>query len=152
MTGLPLEISSARPRTAVMVPRVMMKGGRSPTATPTPFTTPTARPASMATARGTIRGYCPWPSIAARTPVNATVDPTDISNPPAMITNIMPKARMPLMDACLRMLTRLPGWMKLGFRQVSTTTSAMKITKIKYSLMSAFVRFVSFMVSPSFTP
>ena len=57
--GLPLEVSSARPRTAVMVPSVMMNGGRSPIATPTPFTRPTARPANIATTSGTISGYCP---------------------------------------------------------------------------------------------
>ena len=56
------------------------------------------------------------------------------------------------MEACFRMLTRLVGWMKLGFRQVSTTTSAMKMTKMKYSLTSAFARLFSFMVFPSFIP
>ena len=35
--------------------------------------------------------------------------PTDISKPPAMMTNIMPNARMPLIDACFRILTRLAG-------------------------------------------
>ena len=85
-------------------------------------------------------------------PANATVEPTDISNPPATMTNIMPNARMPLMEACLRMLTRLPGVMKLGFRQVKTITSAIKITKMKYSLMSVLMRFFSFMLSPSFIP
>ena len=56
MTGLPPETTSARPRTAVMVPRVMIKGGRLPTATPMPLAMPTAKPASMATTRGTISG------------------------------------------------------------------------------------------------
>ena len=106
----------------------------------------------MATTSGTMMGYSPWPSMAARMPVKATVEPTDISKPPAMMTNIMPKARMPLMEACFRILTRLEGWMKLGFRQVSTTTRAIKITKMKYSLISAFARLVSFIVVPSFTP
>ena len=68
------------------------------------------------------------------------------------MTNIMPKARMPLMEACFKMLTRLPGVMKLGFRQVKTITSAIKITKMKYSLMSALIFFFSFMLSPSFIP
>ena len=152
MMGLPSEIRRARPRTAVMVPSVMMNGGRLPTETPTPLMMPTASPPSMATTSGTKIGYCPWPSMAARMPVNATVEPTDISKPPAMMTNIMPNARIPLMEACFRILTRLAGWMKLGFRQVSTTTSAIKITKMKYSLISAFARLVSFIVLPSFTP
>ena len=56
------------------------------------------------------------------------------------------------MDACFKMLTRLPGVMKLGFRQVKTITSAIKITKMKYSLMSAPIFFFSFMLSPSFIP
>ena len=68
------------------------------------------------------------------------------------MTNIMPNARIPLMDACLRILTRLLGVMKLGFRQVKTITSAIKITKMKYSLMRVLIRFLSFMLSPSFIP
>ena len=138
MTGLPLEISRASPRTAVMVPNVMMKGGRSPTATPMPFTRPTPRPASMAAIRARIRGLLPWPSRAARMPEKATVEPTDMSNPPEMMTNIIPKARIPLMDACFRMLTRFLGVMKLGLRIVRPMTITMKMTKIKYSLISDF--------------
>ena len=145
--GLPLEVSSARPRTAVIEPSVIINGGKSPMATPIPFTMPTARPASIATTSGTISGRSPLPSSAARMPVNATVEPTDISNPPAIMTNIMPNARMPLMEACLRMLTRLFGLMKLGFRMVSATTSTIKIRKMKYSLISP-LRFFCFMLFP----
>ena len=104
----------------------------------------------MATTSGTISGNWPWPSSAATMPANATVEPTDISKPPAMMTNIIPKDRMPLIEACLRMLTRLLGWIKLGLRQVRIMTSAIKITKIKYSLRSAFAFFVFFMFTPSF--
>ena len=59
VTGLPFEVSSARPRTAVMEPSVIMNGGRSPIETPTPLTMPTTKPASIATTSGTISGYCP---------------------------------------------------------------------------------------------
>ena len=138
MTGLPFEASRASPRTAVIVPRVMMKGGSSPTATPTPLMRPTPSPASSAAPSASTRGLLPCPSMAARMPENATVEPTDISNPPEMMTNIMPNARIPLMDACFRMLTRLLGVMKLGLRMVSPMTMMIKITKIKYSLISDF--------------
>ena len=132
----------------VWVPSVMMKAGRLPTAMPTPLSMPTARPATMATSIGTIRGTWPLPSRAASTPAKASVEPTDMSKPPEMITNIMPKASMPLMEACLSMLPRLRPEMKLGFMIVSTTTSAMKMIKMKYSLISALMFFL-FSICPS---
>ena len=111
--GFPFEVNSASPRTAVIVPSVMMNGGKFPTATPTPFTIPTPSPARQATMNGTISGRFPCPNIAARIPVNAMIDPTDISNPPQMITNIIPNERIPTMDVCFKMFTILPPDKKL---------------------------------------
>lgn len=63
MMGLPSEIRRARPRTAVMVPSVMMNGGRLPTATPTPLTTPTGQAAQHGyDQRHEVGEYCPGPA------------------------------------------------------------------------------------------
>ena len=148
--GFPFEVNSASPRTAVIVPNVMINGGRFPTATPTPLISPTPSPARQATINGTISGRFPCPNSAARIPVNAMIDPTDISNPPQMITNIIPNERIPTMDVCFKMFTIFPPDKKLGFNNPSTTTSAMKMITIKYSLMlCCFAIDFCFIVPPS---
>lgn len=85
--------------------------------------------------------------MAAMTPLNAMVEPTDMSKPPATMTNIMPKERMPLMDTCFKMLTRLLGLMKLGLSMASTITTTRKMIKMKYLLIRAFAPLLSPLVS-----
>ena len=62
----------------------------------------------------------------------------------AFMTNTIPNARIPLIDACFRIFARFLGVIKLGFSIVSTIISAMKMTKIKYSLIRAVMPFFDF--------
>ncbi len=109
-TGCPFAAIRATPRMIVIVPRVTMNGGIFPYATLAPLKHPTNAPITAERMIGTINGYSPGcAKVAAITPVSATIDPTDRSIPPDTMTNIIPMARIPLMEACLRMFTRLAG-------------------------------------------
>ena len=120
-----------------MDPSVTIKGGILPKATPTPFNTPTTRPAKIGSTIGMISGYSPGcAKLAAITPASATIEPTDRSIPLEMITNIMPVARMPLMEACFNILIRFAGLAKaFGERIIRITSTRMKAINIPNSRM-----------------
>src|ERR1700683_2807421 len=65
--------------------------------------------------------------IAAKHPANATVDPTERSKPPPMITKVMPIAMTAMIDDCTRMLLRLSGerkrWVKSAVMRHSANSA-----------------------------
>src|SRR5664280_2374272 len=125
-TGAPLLKISAAPRNMIMEAKVAMNGGMSPLATLNPLNAPIAAPTRTGARIATARACSPgWARLAAITPVKATMEPTDRSMPPDRITNIMPVARMPLMEACLMIPIRFWGRAKaLGERTTSAATTA----------------------------
>ena len=83
-------------------PSVAMNGGRRPSVTSSPLTQAAGRAhrrARAATATATGQPCCS--ALASTTPASATIDPTDRSMPPEMITNVMPTATIALMRGLL---------------------------------------------------
>ena len=54
--------------------------------------------------------------LARSTPEKATIEPTDRSIPPEMITNVMPAAITALIEVCSRTFSRLDTVRKYGLR------------------------------------
>jgi hypothetical protein len=103
----------------VIAPRVTIKGRILRLATSRPVAVPSAavaRTASAAAAAG------PDPDLrieATRTVVSATIEPTERSMPPAIMTSVMPEAAMPTTTVCRAIVTRfcvLPN--VLGLRTI----------------------------------
>ena len=60
-------------------------------------------------------------AIPAMQPESATVEPTERSKPPPMMTNVMPIAITAMIDDCTRMFVRLSGERKRLVRSAVTT-------------------------------
>ena len=66
-------------------------------------------------------------TMAATQPASATVEPTDRSKPPPMITKVMPMAITAMIEDCTRMLVRLSGDRKRSVSSAVTTHSAISV-------------------------
>ncbi len=107
----------AAPRTTSMVPSVTMNGTtrsrvtRAPFASPQSAHTATARPAAS-------QGQGPEAQSlrnqAMTTVLSATIEPTDKSMPPEMMTSVIPSAAMPTMVVWRAMVSRLRDERKLS--------------------------------------
>ena len=65
--------------------------------------------------------------IAAMQPANATVEPTERSKPPPMMTKVMPMAITAMIEDCTRMLVRLSGDRKRLVNSAVMTHSASSV-------------------------
>ena len=74
----------------------------------TPLASPTTMPVATPATTPANKPNCTI-AMAAMQPANATVDPTERSKPPPMITNVMPMAMTAMIEDCTRMLVRLSG-------------------------------------------
>ena len=74
----------------------------------TPFANPTTIPVATPATTPATKPNCTI-AMAAMQPARATVDPTERSKPPPMITNVMPMAITAMIDDCTKMLVRLSG-------------------------------------------
>jgi hypothetical protein len=100
-----------------IVPNVTMKGMMSAFAIRAPFIAPHNPPTIRGTriAPATVKGLGSILAIeAVNTPVRAKIDPTERSIPPEMMTMVIPKAIIPLMDICLNTFRRLTLVRKTG--------------------------------------
>ena len=99
------------PRSAYIVARVMMNGGRpiciTPKAWKTPISTPTAR--VIVTAPVIVEAKPRSWAISQATVIDMTpaIAPTDRSMPPVMMTKVSPMARMAIIAPCLSRLAML---------------------------------------------
>ena len=125
-TGAPPVIRNTSPRTSTMVPSVVMNGLTPSLAMIRPLTRPTAAPASIPTRTPAAMPNCTI-TMAATQPDNATVEPTERSNPPPTITNVMPIAITAMIEDCTRMLVRLSGDRKRSVNSAVTTQSAISV-------------------------
>ena len=102
------------PLDAVIIPRVAMNGGTLPSCITIPLMTPRTVQARSAT---TMERNMPIPlciSMAERMLATPRTDPTERSMPPEMITKVIPRATMPVMDVCLTRFLMLLKVMKFG--------------------------------------
>jgi hypothetical protein len=98
---------------------------------------------------GTISGYSPGcAKLAETTPVRATMDPTERSIPSLMMTNIMPMARMPFIEACLMILIKLAGLAKafgeriMRIRRIAAKTKTIPNSRIECSDIKFLIFFI----------
>src|SRR5271165_1485881 len=98
-TDLPPVSIYAPPRVAIIIPNVAMKGGIRQLAMTIPFIQPQMAPTRMAPRTATGIGTLECNNKPTTTPEIATIEPTERSIPPEMITNVIPIAMMMLIDA-----------------------------------------------------
>ena len=98
--GRPSVNISAAPRATLIMPSVMMNGGRRPSAITSPLASPHAAPTASAAPTAAGAGQPAFNAAASTTPENATSDPTERSIPPDTMTNVMPTATIALMEVC----------------------------------------------------
>ena len=125
-TGAPPVMRNTRPRTSTMVPSVVMNGLTPSLAMIRPLARPTAAPAAMpASTPAAMPNFTI--TIAATQPASATVEPTERSKPPPMMTKVMPMAITAMIEDCTRMLVRLSGDRKRSVSSAVTTHSATSV-------------------------
>ena len=66
-------------------------------------------------------------TMAAMQPASATVEPTERSKPPPMMTKVMPMAITAMIEDCTRMLVRLSGDRKRSVSSAVTTHSTSSV-------------------------
>ncbi|MNP39660.1 hypothetical protein D3C76_1332450 [compost metagenome] len=88
----------------------------------TPHSAPTPKVAIIASGTGTPATI----SVAPSTADNAAVGPTERSIPPEIITSVMPRAIMPLIDDCCKIFSRLGTVKKPGDSSEKVTTMISK--------------------------
>lgn len=96
-----------------------------------PMRAQTTREMRMPTAQAISMGMTeesPPETRATITPLSATVDPTERSISPAMMTKVIPKAMIPVMDMLRSMLNRLPVVRKLLEVKLTTTINKIRIS------------------------
>ena len=76
-----------------------MNGCSPSRAMPQPLTTPASAPRAITAGIVTASGQPASSMIAITTAVSASSEPTDRSMPPVRITNVIPTARTPTIDA-----------------------------------------------------
>src|SRR5436190_8517779 len=77
--GRPSVNISAAPRAMLIIPSVMMNGGRRPRVITSPLTNPQPAPTTRAAATAAAGGQPALSAAARTTPASATSDPTDKS-------------------------------------------------------------------------
>ena len=114
------------------MPSVTTNDGKASRATSRPLTMPRPRPtpSPAKTASGRLFELPEVTKLAATMPETDSSDPTDRSMPLARMTQVMPIARIPLIEVWRRMLTQLPQVMKLDSATASTAHSATKARKM----------------------
>jgi hypothetical protein len=96
------------PLSMVCIAKVEIRGGILRTDVVTPLMVPNNRPIIIVTktamTNGTLRST---ENFAANTPARASIDPTDMSMPPPIITMDIPMDEMAIKDICLPTLSKL---------------------------------------------
>ena len=103
-----------------MVPSVVMMATMCTFAVSTPFTSPATEPTASTTMIAAYHGMlcCSFRLIAA---ASASSEPTEMSNPPPMMTKALPMAMTPTIELCRRMLSRFVVVRKFGVMMEMTT-------------------------------
>src|SRR5690606_26870104 len=114
-----------------------------PTSAPQPM--PTSRPTGMA-----MNGEYGAPAmpavadvvakLALTIPANATTEPTERSIPRVRMTNVMPMARMPLIEVCSRTLEILPAVRKYSLENERIVAKSRKAMNMPYSWITSLRR------------
>ena len=86
---------------------VAMNGTTLPYAISTPLISPAPRPTASAQTTMTNGPYSWVASVVIHTLASATIEPTDRSMPPEMITNVMPTLTTPIAAASRSMIEML---------------------------------------------
>src|SRR5256884_1152430 len=128
--GRPPVYINASPRPTYIIARVMIKGGMPPRLMPRPLVSPAAVPIPSPT---TINAIMPkrWKD-ATKTTTSPTIDPTERSMPAVMITKVMPRAMMPVMEICLSTFKIFVGRRNTGERNAATKTSVRNAMRTPY--------------------
>src|SRR5437660_7769869 len=128
--GRPPVYIKASPRPTYIIARVMIKGGMPPRLMPRPLVSPAAVPIPSPT---TINAKMPkrWKD-ATKTTTSPTIDPTERSMPAVMITKVMPRAMMPVMEICLSTFKIFVGRRNTGERNAATKTSMRNAMRTPY--------------------
>src|SRR5687768_5428653 len=100
-------------RATDIIPSVTTNGGMPTTAMRKPLRKPTNSEAAMANGKATGSGNPELISTLVTMAETSTVEPTDRSMPPVMITAVMPMAMMPTKAKLRVTLKRLPGVAKV---------------------------------------
>ena len=127
----------------VIVASVTMNGLTPAYAVTAPFPHPTAVPTAIPTAAA--RAVAPTTPIvcrtgalvsaaAAMTPASASTDPTDRSIPAVTMTNVMPSARMALIETCRRIVERFSREKNPGTAMAPISTSSPSARATPYRL------------------
>ncbi len=107
MTVLSSPSSRAKPRTAVSVPSVTMKGGSLKPAIRPPLIAPQTRPVTSPAGRPSQPSQSEPGSLettSATIAAAARIEPTERSMPEVRMTKVMPAASTTLIDACWAMM------------------------------------------------
>jgi len=83
--------------------------------------------------------------------VRASNEPTEISKPPPIITNVVPMAIIPIIELCLRILRILAQDKKLGVIIDKKTHSRINISKIPFFFIeyACALKFIFLFILPS---
>ena len=107
----PVSSTKVRPRKMSIPARVTMNAGMPTNATQKPCHAPTTAPTTREIATAAPQGRSQtFILIAATAPTMATIEPTDRSMCPAMMTITIPMARMSTYAFCWMRLLTLPGY------------------------------------------
>ena len=105
--GRPLLKIKAKPRPTVIIPNVTMNGAILLLVIMRPLINPKTKPAKSPPKMGTITGKSGFEANkAATTPATATIDPTDKSIPPVIITNVTPNAKRAFIETCVMIIVQ----------------------------------------------
>src|SRR5579872_2812412 len=122
----------ASPLATLSMPSVAMNGGSLSRAMTKPLTmpaaAPVASPATIPSGIGSCQLVMTTPAITADSDITV---PIDRSMPPAMITNVTPRASTPLTAVASRIPTMLSNARKLGEAIENTTTMAISAPNAK---------------------
>lgn len=132
--GDPFRKSSAPPAAISWVPNVTMKAGTLPFATITPFMSPIIVPIKSVTATARTMGYglSFWINEQPTIAENESTAPTERSIPPVMSTNVMPTARIPLIESCRSIFSRFALERKKSEDKLITANMTAKMTNTRY--------------------
>jgi hypothetical protein len=119
------------------MPKVTINGGIFVLAIIIPLTRPANDPTIIPANIGTITGYIPGcAKLATTTDVSPTIDPGERSMPPDIITNVLPKAIIAMIEICLTTLVKFVKLRKPGYRIVVITTIRSNINNVPYLSLS----------------